>query len=594
MHLLKRLSIGTYELYTLGIIVFAACLRILLASQGWPPTNSDEGTMGIMARHIAYNGGHPIFFYGQNYMGALEAYLAAAFFHLFGPSLLTLRLGVILLVTLFLASMYLLTSLLYTKKLALAVLVLLSLGSSSIFMRELYATGGSTQTLLFGSLAFLLASWLSLSCKQDLSRGRRQLRLAGYAAWGLVLGLGLWCDVIVVPFFVMSALLLLLFCRRDLPTWAPLYLLLGFLIGVSPLLVYNYQAAQGQDSLSVILGLFHGTNVQSPHKLAQLMQGIKEMIQVSLPTATGDPSCPVPALNYVTGAGPQSIQCTIVHTAWGLGYMLLWLLAILLTGRALWKLRSRSHVRILHFMSPEEEQAVTRHFARLFLLASAGITLTIYAASSAPLGLPGSHARYLVGLLIVTPAVIWPLWTGARAIKVPAVKRTPQPGFTRAQVKVAINRGLLLLIGIAFLTGTIGIFSEMPTVQAANQQQDLLIHNLLRIDATHIYTDYWSCDRIAFISQEKIICAVLDDNLQPTHNRDYSYYTIVKADPHSAYVFPLALPQTAPIVRKANLSSRNFQRFVFNGYVVYQPRITFSHNPISRQKLQEHETEHGT
>ena len=36
---------STYELYTLGIIVFAACLRIFLASQGWPPTNSDEGIM---------------------------------------------------------------------------------------------------------------------------------------------------------------------------------------------------------------------------------------------------------------------------------------------------------------------------------------------------------------------------------------------------------------------------------------------------------------------------------------------------------------------------------------------------------------------
>jgi len=135
------------------IIVLAVCLRLLLAALGWPTTNSDEGTIGIMARHIAYNGEHPVVFYSRNYLGALEAYLGAAFFRLFGPSIFTLRLGIILLDALFFASMYLLTSLLYTKKLALFVLVLLGLGSSAMFLRELYATGGSTQTLLFGTLA---------------------------------------------------------------------------------------------------------------------------------------------------------------------------------------------------------------------------------------------------------------------------------------------------------------------------------------------------------------------------------------------------------------------------------------------------------
>ena len=72
--LLKRLRIGTYELYALLLIGFAIGLRILLLSLGWPTTNSDEGTMGLMARHIAYSGEHPIYFYGYNYMGALEAY----------------------------------------------------------------------------------------------------------------------------------------------------------------------------------------------------------------------------------------------------------------------------------------------------------------------------------------------------------------------------------------------------------------------------------------------------------------------------------------------------------------------------------------
>ncbi len=69
---MKYLKIGIDEIYAFAIIAFATGLRIILASQNWPPTNSDEATMGLMARHIAYRGEYPIVFYGQNYMGALR------------------------------------------------------------------------------------------------------------------------------------------------------------------------------------------------------------------------------------------------------------------------------------------------------------------------------------------------------------------------------------------------------------------------------------------------------------------------------------------------------------------------------------------
>src|SRR5579859_3188111 len=241
---------GTYERTMLLIIGFAIGLRILLLCLGWPPTNSDEGTMGLMARHIAYNGEYPIYFYGYSYMGALEAYLGAGFFRLFGPSIFTLRLAVILLDTLFLLSMYLLTSLLYTKRFALGVLLALSLGSNAIFLRETYATGGSTQTLLFGCLAFLLATWLALTCGQELSQRRRWQRFAAYTALGIVIGLGLWSDLVVLPYFMMSCLLLIIFCWRDLRSLAPLCLLLGLLIGAFPLIMYNLHAPPEKDSLT--------------------------------------------------------------------------------------------------------------------------------------------------------------------------------------------------------------------------------------------------------------------------------------------------------------------------------------------------------
>ena len=87
-------------------------------------------------------------------MGPLEAYLGAGLFHLFGPSLFTLRLGLVLCFVLFLfVCTYLLTSLLYTR-LAVCVLILLSLGSRAVLTQQLLAIGGYPETLLFGSLLF--------------------------------------------------------------------------------------------------------------------------------------------------------------------------------------------------------------------------------------------------------------------------------------------------------------------------------------------------------------------------------------------------------------------------------------------------------
>ncbi len=76
----QRPKVGSYEIIAFAIIALAVILRIVLVALHVPETNSDEGTMGLEAMHIAFRGEHPIFLYGQDYMGVLEAYIAAVFF----------------------------------------------------------------------------------------------------------------------------------------------------------------------------------------------------------------------------------------------------------------------------------------------------------------------------------------------------------------------------------------------------------------------------------------------------------------------------------------------------------------------------------
>ncbi len=589
---IKQLKISTYGIYAFIIIVGAASLRLFLIAQGWPHSNSDEETMGIMAMHIAYNGEHPIFFYGQNYMGTLQAYFAAALFHLFGASVFILRLGPLLLFALFLTCMYLLTSLLYTKKLALITLALLSLGSSFMLDTELVAIGGYPELLFFGTLSLLLASWLALSYDQYASPRRRLWRSIAYGCWGLVVGLGFWSDFLMLPFILVSGLLLVLFCWRELLKGAVFPLILGLVIGAFPLIVYNLHAAHGENTLNVLSYLHKTGSIELAQLSARdhlpLGLELRGTMLTSLPAATGGMPFCYDALLMLTGnLRVPTLRCSLFHANWGmiimaltwsLGYILLWTIAVSLILKNLWQLRIRPTGEA---WSSAERQSVIRQFTCLMLLSSAGFILLLFITSPVSGAFPG-NSRYLAGLLISTPALIAPLWglsydrsimTGVSITNLPRPLAWFQFALNVATFKVALRRGILLLIGIVLLVGTIDAFLEIPTVQANNRQQDVLIQGLLRIKTTHIYTDYWTCDSIAFLSKEQIKCAVVNSLLQlDTRNNRYPpYKTIVKNDPNSAYVFPIGSSMIPAIDSRAARSPGHYRQFVFGGYVVYQP-----------------------
>jgi hypothetical protein len=565
---LRRLRIHTYDLYAAAALAFIAALRLLLVALGWPPTNSDEGTMGLMAMHIAYQGDHPYFFYGQNYMGSLEAYLGAFFFRLFGgPSLFALRLSVILLIMLFFIALYTLTSFLFSRRLALVTLIMLSVGSIPYLTRQTIATGGSSETLLFGTLAFLLAAWLACTYKRAQPL-QAMWRVAAYGCWGLIVGLGMWSDMVVLPYFAVAGLLLLIFCWREVLTWAWIIMLVGVFIGLIPLI--KYDTSHNINSWAILLGLVHGSNATAPTSLYGILHNIRSTVLVSVPTATGEPFCPVYELPFLSDNVPQTAQCTLIHAIWGGGYILLMGIALLFGFGGRLALRSRQRDA-----RPDElRREWVRGVARLLLLGGGVLNIVVFIFSSGPVDWPGFHARYLVGLVIVTPALIAPLWSAASRIAAPA------SWLERA--KRYASRAVLVIVWGIFLTGTIIAFSEVPAAQNAYQQRVDLINHLLSIGVRHIYTNYWSCDDIAFTSHERVICGIPLDNLSmdPTHNRVAGYYAAVQADRHAAYVMPLdthLLPAqdavlTPAVEKKVARDPAAYRRYVFDGYVVYVPK----------------------
>lgn len=589
----------------LTLLISAFGLRALLAWAHWPLLNSDEGTMGIMAIHIQH-GERPIFFYGQHYMGTLEAYIAALLFQFLGISVFTLRLGLLLLFVLFLICMYLLASQLYHKSFALFIVLLLSLGSSPVFSRQLIALGGYAETLLFTILLFLLAHRLALSSGYDRelqvtltpasqAGGPRQpqgivVAWLGYGGWGLVLGLALWSDALILPWAICSGTLLVLFCWRELVKGKLLALLGGLLLGGLPLIMYNIGAAPGQDSWSVLIGQQGGV----PLALHTILQQLQGTLTVSIPTITGSPFCHIDELADIKILGfapsqPMTLQCTFIGSAWSLLYLGLLLFS---TGMTLGVLRKElrslhQHMREKQTISapdgpnPIDDEIyistsaymitrrtnIVRHALACSLLTAALLTLLLYMHSHSPIDEPAEYSRYLICLWVVTPLVLWPLWSAASR----SIKSLPP---SMPSIRPWLGRWLLLLLIAILCYGTGETLSEIPLARSTANQETQLIAGLIRHHIIHVYTDYWTCDRLAFESQEHIICGVLSSGCtlqRGQHNRYEPYYTTVSRDPRTSYMILTSTHCDTAIAQKMKSIGWTYIIFTLNNYTVYQP-----------------------
>ncbi|HJT58466.1 MAG TPA: hypothetical protein VJ761_18310 [Ktedonobacteraceae bacterium] len=557
----KRLHISRETLCVLALILLATLLRFMLIYFNWPVTNSDEGNMGILARHVAYNGEWPIFFYGLPYLGPLEGYIAAPLFLLFGPSTFILRLGLLPFFPLFVLCMYYLTRLLYTPKLALFTVLLFCFGSVEVIARQLKAVGEYPETLFFAAFISFVISWLVLSyhsVSQQVRTTRRRVFI--YGVLGLVIGVALWVDFLILPFLGTGMLLLLLFCRRELRSWAGFSLLLGIVIGAFPLIYYNVTSPIQDNSLVVLFSIDRsGSQLHLP-----FLQQIVGTLMISLPNATGfNPLCSPQSFPFF---GTPDISCIVLQGGWTLGYLILWAVATLIAVHVLWRGRKGTA-----FVNPdwsfEKRQSMIRQYCRLMLLVSAGGTILLYAISPAAAAFPAPTARYLVCVLVALPAILWPLWCGLQGWHMPTGWRT--------RTSLLARGCLLLLILFTFVMGTFTTVTQIPMAQAAYRQQNLLVQDLLRLGATRIYSEYWTCNRLIFQSEEQIICSSLDENLNPGFNRYAPYQSIVQADSHPAYVFPQGSQQVAILdarMRNDSQFSNAFRRLTFEGYVIYMPR----------------------
>ncbi|MBX5457262.1 MAG: hypothetical protein IRZ31_10195 [Thermogemmatispora sp.] len=613
----RRLSRSVLEWIAVALILlFALTLRILLIRSPWPVTNSDEANMGLVALHVAFQGDHPIFFYGLPYMGPVEGYVAAALFRLFGPSLFTLRLALLPFVAGFLLSSYGLVRLLYGRAFAFACLLLFTFGSGDVLFLQLRAVGEYPEMLMFAPLILLLASWLACSFHPGSTQSRSPAwgRVALYFLLGISIGLALWIDFLIGPFVLAALALLVLFCGRELWGRAGLSLLLGMMIGAEPLLYYNLTAPSSQNSWATLLFIRNNAaNTLAAHHLNWLHQ-LSGAFFIALPWATGyQPRCPLTAIPPWGLPTSQTWLCVSAQMGWGIAYVVLALLAAIFCLRRLHRIQyvplpwlshhsPHSHPASVGRKSPEVREArqeAIRQCTQLALLASVGLTLCLYAIAPVAAVSPETTFRYLTCALVALPVLLWPLWQrSTQALEhICQTRGQLRPANTGARdhgarmVTALPSTLLLLLVALTFVVGTARTFAAISASQADYQRRLALIHDLETIGATRVYSEYWTCNWLVFLSQERIICSVLDAELRPGFNRYGPYRQIVERAPSPAYVFPVANGlldattgrQQASFFQRHVLSSpgsrQTYRLYQFVGYLVYQPRPSSPSSP---------------
>jgi 4-amino-4-deoxy-L-arabinose transferase-like glycosyltransferase len=197
---------------------------------------SDEATVGLMAKHIVSGTNFPIFFYGQNYMGAFESYVAALLFATLGVSVFTLKLVPAIFSVVLLFVVYLLAKKLFNARVAMLSTALVAVPSAFFFSWTLKARGGFIENVILSLLILLVFSFIYFD-------GKSSFWL--YALLGFLSGFALWVNQLVFPYLVILGLLLWLKRALWLTRARLLILLLPLLLGASPLIAGNIHEPLG-------------------------------------------------------------------------------------------------------------------------------------------------------------------------------------------------------------------------------------------------------------------------------------------------------------------------------------------------------------
>lgn len=457
-----RLPLSRILLPMLGVLAIALIGRVLLLATGTVSFHSDESVVALMARHIL-QGDRPVFFYGQAYMGSLDAWLVAVGFAMFGESVLSIRIIQSALYLLIVATGFL-VAYRFSGRITVAVIAGLTIAIPNTLV-ALYTTatlGGYNEMLLLGNLILLLGYPMI----RDIADGNPP-RLWQWATLGFVTGVGWWVNGLIIAYAVPVGLLLLYrIIRSKQPVtrfMAPILVaLIAFVLGGAPWWAFNFE-----------------------HDFAAL----RFYLPGSTPSefAGGDVP-PLTTVERLVGLFLLGMPAVIgLRYPWARDYLApnlpLMALAILVLAIFL--------ASVYMIVRRGRTSALLKPDARTLLLIGVGFFAAVFIFSRFSADPTG---RYFLPLMVYFATMI-----GVFAASLP-----------KTWIRAAVV-GLLLVyhavgLGLAVANNPPGVTTQFNLdTHLPNDDDDALIAFLQENGLEHGYTNYWIAFRLAFLSEETLI-----------------------------------------------------------------------------------------
>lgn len=491
------------------IALLSAVYKLVWLAFSAVPFNGDEAIVALMARHIL-QGERPVFFYGQAYLGATDAWLVALSFSLFGETVFAIRLVHIVLFAGVVFTTYLLARrYLQSEWGARAAMLWMALPPTMLTLYTTATLGGYTETLLLGNILLLMAAGNGLT-----SSGRWQM--AWWLLFGLVAGFAFYTFPLVLIYLVPIGLWLLY--RQRLTAWRRyLVALLGFAMGSAPWWVALIQS--GGVLLAEMTGAAVAGTVASSNVLGSLGIRVIDYFLFGVPAWWG--------VRYPWSAEfvmPVLGALVLVFYLGALGY------ALKRGPRVLWGMI----VTLLatYLITPFGGDPSGRYFLPVYLPLAIFIAMLLQWFRK--------QNVTLAGLILV--------------------------------VLLGYNVGGTLLAAANPLPRITTQFDPVTWIDHTRDQE--LIDFLLEHDETRGYTNYWVQTPIAFLSHERIISAArlpyhLNLGYTPRDDRYPPYTQAVRAAPRAFYITVNHPPLEALIRERLTALGVTFQEQSIGNYHIF-------------------------
>jgi len=464
------------------ILFIALAWRAWLLAANAVPFNSDEAVVGLMARHIL-QGRWPIFFYGQAYMGSLDATLVAGVFAVLGESVAAIRLVQVILYLLYIVSVWALARAWFVApRVAPLAAGLAALPPVLISTYTTVSLGGYVESIFLGNL-ILLFGW-------RLIFGGQQHHRPLWLGLGLVGGLAFWTLGVAVIYLLPVAFWGL--WRWRLRLWREYGLaLVMFFIASSPWWLSNLW--QENAALLTLLGWAEG-GAGETITIGPLERALG-LVGLGLPVLFGlRPPWSAEYFSWPIVAGGLTVFCGVI--AWGL--------VSVRRGQAL--------------MAPGAGALLSA-----FFIVFVGLFIGTHFGRDAT-------GRYFLPLFVViilmVAAWIDALWRRRAALGI---------GGLALALAVNVSGTVLAAESPEKLTTQFD-----PVTRWDNAHDAELIDFLRRNNLTRGYSNYWVVFRLAFLSHEELqYSAALPykpDRYTPADNRYPPYPQAVALSPQVAYI----------------------------------------------------------